>query len=304
MSVAIAPRRRPVFPPALILFLVASLAFGAAAAFLAAPIVPFNSPGVSASPNTDAELLGIILTGIIFSILGFLLVYRLTQGTVGIPNRIIVLSLVVLLILTSFAVVFKVLDTGGALSSTGPGQVGNQTLPGNTTPGGNGSGNGTVTTPLLPIHLPPWVFILIPIVVVVILLVLIVPYLVARREISSAVEAAPSTRDKIRRTLASALQELDSSGNSDPRALIIACYSRLLEQVERKVGTVEVQTPSEIYRDHLVRLGIRRVTAEKLTRLFEEARYSYHIFGPEEGNQARLVFRQALADLDRGSGGS
>ena len=70
------------------------------------------------------------------------------------------------------------------------------------------------------------------------------------------------------------------------------------------MGAVDVQTPSEIYRDHLVRLGIRRVTAEKLTRLFEEARYSFHIFGSEEGDQARLVFRQALADLDRGTGNS
>jgi hypothetical protein len=304
MSVAIPSRRRPVFPPALLLFLVASLAFGAAAAFLSAPILPFNSPGVSTSSNTNAELLGIILTGIIFSILGFLLLYRITQGSVGIPHRIIVLSLVVLLILTSFAVIFKILDTGGALTGSGPGQVGNQSLPGNTTPGGNGSGNTTVTAPLLPIHLPPWVFILIPIVVVVLLLVVIVPYLVARREISGVATSNPSAREQVRRTLASALQELDASGSSDPRALIIACYSRLLEQVERKVGTVEAQTPSEIYRDHLVRLGIRPVTAEKLTRLFEEARYSYHLFGPEEGTQARLVFHQALADLDRGSGTS
>ncbi len=304
MCVAIPRKRRPAYPPALVLFLLASLAFGAAAAFLAAPIVPFHPAGVSGSPSDNAEILGIILTSIFATIIGFMVIYRLTQSSARIPTRIVVLSLVVLLLLTGIAALFKALDTGGALSTNGAGPGGNLTSPGNGTGTANGTGNGSVATPLIPFHLPPWGFILIPIVVVVILLVLIVPYLVSRRASVAESPETPSSRDRVRRTLTAALEELESSSSADPRALIIACYSRLLEQVERKVGTVEAQTPSEIYRDHLVRLGIRRGTAERLTRLFEEARYSYHLFGPQEGEKAREVFRQALADLDHGAGGA
>jgi hypothetical protein len=298
-DMAIPRRGRLGFPPALLLFLVASIAFGAAAAFLAAPIVPFHSGGASSGPFISAELLGILLLGVIASVAVFLLIYRLTQPSAVVPARVVAVYLVALLLLTGFAILFKELDTGSATPTTHPTPGGNQTGPANGTGKGNSSGNGTTAATSMPIPLPPWAFLLIPIVVVILLLALVVPFLLARRELWGGSLEVPSTRDAFRRTLHSALEELESASASDARALIIACYARLLEHVERMAGTLEAQTPSEIYRDHLVRLGVRHGTAERLTRLFEEARYSSHPFGVEEGNEARRVFHEALTDLDR-----
>lgn len=288
--------RRP--PIVLLTILGVALAAGAAASLLAGSN---TSSGVPAGPASELVvparwfvygLLGVFLAGV-----AYLVYLRATIQTVPVPGRIVVTILVVVLVATVFVLILHYAVAPN--STTVPGQGGGSSgTNGSHTNGTNlaGTGGGVVFP-----SLPPWASFAILAAVAVLAAALVVPFARSLLDERRHRAPAPLRPEKEKTELSSVLehagQALDEGG--DPRSVILALYEAMLTRLARVVGSVDIETPEEIRRFHLVRLGIRPVTAEELTRLFEVARYSTHPLGPAEGQQASLVFREALRELTR-----
>jgi len=86
-----------------------------------------------------------------------------------------------------------------------------------------------------------------------------------RREVAGAVDRA--------------LLDLDSA--ADYRTAVLACYQRMCRLLEKRgLRGQEVLTPREIETRALSQLGLSSESVDRLTGLFEEARYSHHAVGP------------------------
>lgn len=85
-----------------------------------------------------------------------------------------------------------------------------------------------------------------------------------RREVAGAVDRA--------------LLDLDSA--ADYRTAVLACYQRMCLLLEKRgLGGQDVLTPREIETRALAQLGLSSESVDRLTDLFEEARYSDHAVG-------------------------
>lgn len=285
-------------PIVLLVVLGVALASGAAASLLAGAT---TSPGVAPGPATlivfPIRWLAYGLFGAALAYAAYLLYIRMTGPTLRVPGRLMVTVLIGILLAVVFVLVLHSLTgpiTTQTQPSTGHGTGQNQTY--QNTSGLYGSG-GSIWSP----SLPPWLPFVVLAAVALIALALAVPfarsYLDERRRGISVSKNPAKEKAELSAVLERANRALEEGG--DPRTVILALYAAVLAHLTAMVGSVEVDTPEEIRRYHLVRLGIRSDTARELTRLFEEARYSTHPLGPEDGERARGVFREALQELTR-----
>lgn len=93
-----------------------------------------------------------------------------------------------------------------------------------------------------------------------------------------------------------ALAELQLGG--DVRTVILACYSRFCFFLgARGLGGQETLTPRELERLAVTGLAVSPDSAESLTSLFEEARYSEHALGEADRDRAVSSLERIRADL-------
>ena len=288
-------RSRPAFSLSWVLILGIALAVGGAAALLTAAITAptSSSPSPALLELSETAFQWILVAGVL-GVAGFLIVDRLRQRTMPYPARILAVLLTAIVLLTVFAVVGRGLGGGSLLplSPVGPGS--NDTSgSGNASPGANGTGSSTGFSPLH-LSIPPWA--LFALVAVVALVGTAVALRMLRaRERTRAARPIPSD-EEVREVLVQASAALDA--DEEPRTVLVRLYGLLLDRLTPIVGDTDRQTAEEIRRGHLMRLGIRPDTAQEITHLFEEARYSQHPIGPEEVARAKSAIRRAIEELD------
>lgn len=94
-----------------------------------------------------------------------------------------------------------------------------------------------------------------------------------------------------------AISELQLGG--DVRAVILACYERFCYFLgARGIGEQDALTPRELEDLAVARLAVSQDSAESLTSLFEEARYSEHQLGGEDRDRAVRSLERIRADLE------
>jgi hypothetical protein len=96
-------------------------------------------------------------------------------------------------------------------------------------------------------------------------------------------------------------ESLDDLGDgADARAAIIRCYRRFEQAAARaRVRRESWQTAEEFMGDLLRRLAVPDRAVERLTRLFEIARFSEHRLGTVERDAARACLEDIRAALER-----
>jgi len=92
----------------------------------------------------------------------------------------------------------------------------------------------------------------------------------------------------------------DLASEPDARLAIIKCYRRF-ERVAARARVVRApwQTPDEFMREALRRLVLPRRAVDRLTRLFELARFSAHPLGSAERDTARACLEDIRSELER-----
>lgn len=293
--------RSPSRPAALLLlFIVAAVAFGIAAALIASPAVPtppqFASPG-----NPSLFLFEAIAYSVLALVLGGVALFlwqRARGGSLPFPATAVVVALVVLLMLVGFVEVSHFVSSSSLSQGTSPGSSGTGNSSGGP-PLENNSTNGTLakgsSTPLL----PSWWTYAAVLGIALIVAVVLLPYLLAR---TGPTRSRPSGDASLRSSVAEALRTLRDPSDATPRERIIRAYARLLERVTRGTADLSALTPREIRAMCVERLRIRGETAHELTGLFEEARYSTHTLTEEAVVRAEGALERALDDMGRVTG--
>lgn len=287
----------------LAIVLVAALAVGAAASILIG-----GSTASSGSSGPTAELtlpLWVSLSAMILIfgavVAGLILSARSGSGSKGM-NKGVIVTLVAILLGVLFVVAARAAGVGGQETGTGTAVPSN---PGHAPPNATCTANCNISGPggyltLFP-GVPWWVPYIVLVGVIGVLVFIAVPraqrYIEIRGERLAFRRRPPTVVTQVRDALRHASEELDAG--ADPRLVILALYQQLLLHLQPMVGSMETSTAEEIRTNHLVRLGVRADAARTLTRAFEEARYSDHPMGVEDGLRAREAVEQALADLDR-----
>jgi hypothetical protein len=92
----------------------------------------------------------------------------------------------------------------------------------------------------------------------------------------------------------------DLAAEPDARRAIIKCYRRF-ERVaaQARVPRAPWQTPDEFMRVILYRLALPRHAVDRLTRLFELARFSRHPLDSDDRDGARASLEEIRAALER-----
>jgi Domain of unknown function (DUF4129) len=112
------------------------------------------------------------------------------------------------------------------------------------------------------------------------------------------------TRRLVTEPLRAAVEESldDLADDADPRTAIIKCYQRFERVASRaRVPRAPWQTPEEFMRATLARLALPPDAVERLTRLFELARFSHHPLDAQERDLAREALetiRAFIAERD------
>ena len=92
----------------------------------------------------------------------------------------------------------------------------------------------------------------------------------------------------------------DLASEPDARAAIIRCYRRFERATARaRVVKAPWQTPDEFMREALRRLVLPHRAVDRLTRLFELARFSVHPLGAAELDLARACLEDIRTELER-----
>jgi hypothetical protein len=286
------PRVRQV--PAVALFLLAAVAFGIAAAILAAP---------ASGPTGGTPLFGLVSfdTGLAIT-LGFvaamfvvwiLMTFRRGEG-VGLnrvfPTAFLLVALVLVLFIFIAPYAAHGIRNSGSSGSTPPGGQNNSTPPA-------GGGSGGIGGPL-PGWNPGWLPVLAVGAATVVVAVLALPLLLSLRRRPPPSSTEP---DVARRAVERALAALDDGSIADPRRRIVALYAQLLERVGPKIERVDARTAREVEQECVRHWKMPRASAEELTGLFEEARYSDHPMPESAVDRARAALRASLRAIDAGT---
>ena len=305
------PQQRASGRPSIVLLVTlgVALAVGAAGSLLIGAASSSGSAPPSSSELTISNtVLGYSILGFLGALTGLLVLMGLfgrSRTGPGLPRRSLVTVLVLLLVAILFVLAARVFSGGGPLPTgavpVGVNSTANST--GTVSPPSLNTSNGSsgVSSPFLVPGVPGWV----PYVLVTGVLVVVAAVAVPRvqRIVEERRRARQLSRDRhrapteVRRALEVAAGELEGGG--DPRTVIVRLYGDLLARLWPMVGSLDPHTPEEIRALHLERLGIRREAAMRLTRLFEEARYSSHPLGEATLLEARHAIAAVLADLAR-----
>jgi uncharacterized protein DUF4129 len=287
----------------LLVVLVSALATGAAASILvSASTAPAPANGPAPLVILPVWVFVVASAGVLALVLATMVLWRITSNPSPIMNRTVVSVLAVVLVGIVFIFGARLLGVGGPVATNSTASSGSSSSSGgsNATHGGNVTGAGGYLA-LFP-SVPGWVPIVLLAAVILLTVVVVFPqaraYLAERRERGVARRSGADTVPAgVREALNRASDELGRGG--DPRAIILALYSEMLDRLRPMATDLETSTPEEIRAAHLIRLQVRPQAAETLTRLFEEARYSSHPMGAAEGDRARDAVRMTLDDLDR-----
>ena len=110
------------------------------------------------------------------------------------------------------------------------------------------------------------------------------------------------TRSETAEPLSEAVQDGldDLASEPDARTAIIKCYRRFERVAARaRVPKAPWQTPEEFMRETLRRLVLPHRAVDRLTRLFELARFSRHALGSPERDTARACLEDIRSALER-----
>jgi uncharacterized protein DUF4129 len=292
--------------PALVALIGAAVAAGAGAGLLAGA-TPTPLPVNPAPPPAQIPpwLLGLLLISPL--VLGFvgLLLRRLTGGAMAVPRRTVVTAIVFVALVLAFMVMahFYSSNSPWPLSTQGGGTNSTQSGGTNSTGSNGTSGNstGTGNASAFELHPPTWLPLVVVAGVGVIAAAVLIPAVASwaakRRRGPTLGSVAPLPQAEVQSALADAAAALDQ-GN-DPRTVIVRLYERLLERLAPLVGDVDNRTAREIRDLHLLPLRVGRPSAEALTQLFEEARYSSRPMEQEAATRASEAIRAAEADIAR-----
>lgn len=297
--------RRPDSTAAVGIFLLAAVAFGLAASFLAGPTHPFQASAPASAPFAGY----LYFEAVALTILGGLIawaVYRfantLRRGTLPVPVHTMIMFLVMFGVAILFIALFHLV--GGTAQSVA---AANTTVQNNTpppTPPNSGGGVGNFTGGA-GVSLPGWVvYAGLGLAAVVVALFIVPAAVAARRPLPGGSEPRRPSHQEVRAAVTQALADLDAPSSISGNRRIIAAYAALLERFEERRpsgvdGRIETMTPRDVERVCVERLQVARTTASELTVLFEEARYSRHEMGEGDVERARSALRRALSDLDR-----
>ncbi len=106
-----------------------------------------------------------------------------------------------------------------------------------------------------------------------------------------------SSRGAAAHAVRAAIAELETGG--DVREVILACYARFCMFLgTRGISEQEPLTPRELEDLAVRRLSVSSDSAEALTALFEEARYSEHRLGEPDRDRALRSLERIRADLE------
>jgi hypothetical protein len=287
------------------IFLVAAVAFGLAASFLAGPSTPFEAQAPP-SPPTNFLYVQIASAIILLALVGFV-VFRIIstfrRGGLPIPVHTMVLFLTMFGVALVFLVLFHLVGGGATTAvANGTAKAGSPPPPPpNAGPSGPAVGN---FTGFGGVSIPGWVVYAGVIGAALVVVTVLVPYVIAaRKEPIGALGTPRPTVEEVRAALQRAIDDLDAPSVSANRR-IIAAYAALLQRFEERRprgvdGAVDTMTPRDVERVCIERLRVEPSTARELTGLFEEARYSTHPMEEPDVERARAALRRALTDLDR-----
>ncbi len=125
--------------------------------------------------------------------------------------------------------------------------------------------------------------------------VLVFTFLLFRRMESSS-EDSKDKEENISKTADRALEELHEGKNV--RDVIIRNYQKMCLILERKGVNQEISyTPRELENKALNQLSLKEKTIDKMTKLFEEAKYSDHPLKEKERDRAIENFKQIRDQL-------
>ena len=282
-------------PPARAWVPLLALAFGIAAAFIAAPLATqapkpqYNYPGPVIPSSVVVALL-------VMAAFGGVVALRLLSPIGSASNRFVLQAAVILLLLLVFAVVTRAITSGGLDWSWVPGVAPPPSSSNGNPPPGCVSCNNT--TPPLPGPPNPSqtaaFYATIIAVGGVLAAVLLIPYWLARRELSG--DGEPATVEGARRAVAEALQRLEQS--DDAREVVIALYGRWLRLLGKGLGDLEPLTPREIERSAIESLGLGTAAAHQLTEIFELARYTTRPLSVTEVARCRVALATVAGQLE------
>ncbi|MGI0131593.1 MAG: DUF4129 domain-containing protein [Thermoplasmata archaeon] len=289
------------FSPAIALFVLSAVAFGAAASLLAAPVIPPPPQVVTGATGTPGStvVLGIELVGfVLIGVAGWRIAVRL-KDRVAYPNFAIAAVLLVFIATIAIAILLREFGHGFAgVGGSAPPPAANGTGSSSGGSGTNGTGNG-FGVPLESGGVPGWVEYLAILVGGLVVATVVTPFLIAAHRDREARGTGRGATPSARATIGLALEGLDADPDADPRSRIVAAYARLLSRIEDGPFDLASLTPREIERECTVHLGVTPATSHELTLLFEEARYSPHPIPIASVERARASLTRALSDLDR-----
>ncbi len=246
---------------------------------------PAPSPGGILDPQTAAEL---IVLGFAAFVVASVIVFLRRKGprTKRVLRPSSWLDLVALLI--AFAVFALVLFVWQRLASP----ANKSTLP----PGSNATGTGNATVFPSVSGIPLGVF-LVAALFVSVLLIAFMFRLGPRFEGGKGEPAPRGPRRAAAQAVQAAISELEMG--EDVRAAILACYARFCRFLgARGFAAQDALTPRELEDLAVRRLSVSPDSAEALTALFEEARYSVHPLGDPDRERAVQSLERIRADLE------
>ncbi len=163
----------------------------------------------------------------------------------------------------------------------------------------NATANGTANGTAIPMvaGIPLGVFLVLALILSILVVTVLMDLNVRLRRMVPPTALA-SRRQAAAAAVAATISELQLGG--DVRTSILACYQRFCRLMgTRGIGRQEPLTPRELEDLAVTQLDVSPVSAESLTSLFEEARYSTHALG--EADRDRAV--ESLARIREALGG-
>jgi hypothetical protein len=147
--------------------------------------------------------------------------------------------------------------------------------------------------------LAPWIVAAVAALLVVLLVAILI---LRRRRHGFTARVVPedeleSPRRELRRLVGISIEEIERE--SDPRRAVIRAYAGMESTLSRHgLGRHRFEAPGEYLSRVFGALRLSRRPAERLTGLFEQARFSEHAIGPEMKREAIAALRELRDELE------
>ncbi len=277
------------------ILLVAGLAFNLAYLDTGGEQLPATPGSGSPNPNPagilDSQTASILLVVAFLGLVVAMVLTLILRRRKGVPVRRVLrpttwADLVALLIAFGFFGVLLVLWPKVVAEVTGPGTPG----------GGNASAQGNATIVPTVAGIPLGTFLAASVFVSILLIAYLFRASVRlNRNPPPVLPRAP--RHAAAQAVRAAIAQLETGG--DVRQAILACYASFCAFLgEKGIGSQTALTPRELEDLAIQRLSVSAESADALTGLFEEARYSEHPLGDADRDRAVQSLERIRADLE------